>query len=530
MCNRPHRSGKNPEHFLKSYCNPFYRVVSYPPDAGIERMGTTETVKSFAKGRVAIIDDEAAMGHILVKALGLEGYSATAFTDPKKALAAIDAEPPDLILTDVKMPGMNGRELLRVMRETHPKIPVLIMSAFGTIEDAVGMVKEGAFTYITKPFQHDHLAHQVGLAMRQRSLEREVTELRETAQTQSRVKGIIGGSKALARVRELISRAARTDSAVLVTGESGVGKELVAREIHLQSARSNHSFVAVNCPAIPVTLIESELFGFEKGAFTGADRAKPGLIESSAGGTLFLDEIGEIPGEIQAKLLRVIQEREVQRLGAIRPTPVDLRIIAATNRDLDAEVKAKRFRADLYYRLKVLLIEIPPLRERREDIPDLARYFLTDAAKRFSREALAMSDDLLSRLESHDWPGNIREMENLIERMVAMGAENNLTLNDLPEDVHLAMTRRKRAMGDAVDYSLPSEIHWPENYREAREEFERSYLKQILHVTGGKIALAARLSGLSRRHLYEKLETLGIEKPAKDREGETAAEEERNEK
>ncbi|MBI3736490.1 sigma-54-dependent Fis family transcriptional regulator [Candidatus Sumerlaeota bacterium] len=459
------------------------------------------------RARIMVIDDEPAMGHILAKRLTLDGYAALAYSDPSAALAAIPADQPDLILTDVRMPGLSGKELLRLIKRDFPLIPVLVMSAYGTIEDAVAMLRGGAYNYITKPFQHDDLAHQIELALDHRNLEREVRRLSEAAGS-APPRSIVGASKGIESVRELIRRAAHTDSAVLITGESGVGKELVAREIHRQSARGSRPFVAVNCPAIPSALIESELFGHEKGAFTGADHSRLGVIESSAGGTLFLDEIGELPVEVQAKLLRVLQEHEVQRLGGLRPIPVDLRIIAATNRDLEREVKARRFRADLYYRLKVIIIRVPPLRERLDDIPELARHLAAGAGRHLGKGEVKLAPEVIRRFQTYSWPGNIREMENVITRLLAMNSSAEITGRDLPADL---MSAAEPSSG-GVQYALPASVNWPENYLHARDQFERSYLKQLMRISGGKMAVAARISGLSRRHLYEKFEKLGMNK------------------
>lgn len=455
--------------------------------------------------RVLIVDDEAAMGHILVKSLEADGLEAVSYTSPTEALEAIPAEQPDVIVTDVRMPEMTGRDLLTRLTDEYPEIPVLVMTAFGTIEDAVEMLKSGAFNYLTKPFQHATLLHLIQQASVQRRLMQENIRLSQPVSPVDDGRLIIGQSRSLGEVRHLIERAAQTDSTVLVTGESGVGKELVAREIHRLSGRADKRFVAVNCPAIPVNLIESELFGFERGAFTGANEPKMGLIELSGGGTLFLDEIGELPLAVQAKLLRVIQEREILRLGALRPSPVDLRIVAATNRVLENEVKSKNFREDLFYRLKVVTIDVPPLRERRDDIPELAKHFLERIGRRNGRPGLTINEDVVQKLQRHDWPGNIRELENSLERMTAMSPATEFTLDDLPADFAESQIATD-------DTSSPAEIRWPIDFKEAREVFEKSYFDQIIKESGGNMTKAARLSGISRRHLYEKMDKLGIDR------------------
>lgn len=459
-----------------------------------------------SKGRIMIVDDEEGMGRILAKSLALEGYAAIPFTDPRKAFAAIREEQPDLILTDVRMPGMTGHELLHEIKADYPDLPVLIMTAFGTVEDAVDALRNGAFNYITKPFQQDHLQHQIALALRQQQLERENSRLSGLTGTEAPSRSIVGQSATVNRVRTIIERAAETESPVLVTGESGVGKELVAREIHRRSRRRRGRFVALNCPAIPESLIESEMFGYERGAFTGADEAKIGLIELSGGGTLFLDEIGELPTKLQAKLLRVIQEHEVQRLGGLRPIPVDLRIVAATNRDLEKEVEVGRFRSDLFYRLNVLRIEVPPLRERREDIPELSQFVLGRIARKFNRPGAKLSPAVAETLQRYEWPGNIRELENVLERMVILSDGPELLPGTLPPEV------RPGRDSEPPDSSPATPEKWPEKYKAAKERFERSYLEQILAAEDGSVSRAARRAGISRRNFYEKLEKYGIRK------------------
>ncbi len=453
-----------------------------------------------------IVDDEEGMGRILAKSLILEGYEASSYTEPLKALGAIKSEQPDLILTDVRMPRMTGHELLKAIKEDYPDLPVLIMTAFGTVEDAVDALRAGAFNYITKPFQQDHLQHQIALALRQRQLERENSRLSGLAGAESPERSIIGQSEAVEKVRTLIQRAAETSSPVLITGDSGVGKELVAREIHRRSARHRGRFVALNCPAIPESLIESEMFGFERGAFTGADESKIGLIELSAGGTLFLDEIGELPGNLQAKLLRVLQEHEIQRLGGLRPIPVDLRVVAATNRDLEREVEVGRFRSDLFYRLNVLRIAVPPLRERLEDVGALSDFILGRIARKLNRPGAQISDEVREALARYSWPGNIRELENVLERMLILGDGPQLSASALPPEL-------KPGAAPLPDQdSSGKTVAWPENYKAAKEQFERSYLEQLLEKEKASVSRAAKRAGISRRSFYEKMEKYDIKR------------------
>jgi len=462
-------------------------------------------------GRILIVDDERGMGEILIKSLKLEGLEATAYTDPRAALAAIPSDQPDVILTDVRMPGMTGMELLDAVCRDYPDIPVIVMTAYGTIEDAVATLKAGAFNYITKPFQQEDLLHQLRLAARQRQLELEVARLSEPRAEEEVARKIIGSSAGLAQVREMISRAASTDSAVLINGESGVGKELVAREIHAQSARKNQAFVAINCPAIPVTLIESEMFGHERGAFTGASEPKMGLIELSGGGTLFLDEIGELPLELQPKLLRTLQEREVQRLGGLSPLPVDLRVVSATNRDLEEEIEAGNFRPDLFYRLHVIRIEVPPLRERTEDLAELADYYIDRICRRFNRPVARLEDDALLALKQYRWPGNIREYANVLERMLIFTEGDVLGLDSIPRELRPKDTDRLLGVKTSALTSSGGTLKaLPDDYKQAREAFEREYLEALLKRYGGNVTEAAKRSGISRRNLYERLDKYGL--------------------
>lgn len=459
-----------------------------------------------------IVDDEVAMGRILVKSLTADGFTAVSYADPVEALAAIESQQPDIILTDVRMPNMTGQEVLQKVKAEYPEMPVLIMTAFGTIEDAVDALKAGAFNYITKPFQHANLVHQIELALEHTHLKQENIKLSDQRIPQLEARSIIGSSSGLKRVKELITRAAQTDSAVFVTGDSGVGKELVAREIHRQSNRREGRFVVVNCPAIPVTLLESELFGYERGAFTGADRPKMGSLELADGGTVFMDEVAELPVELQVKLLRTLQEHEVQRLGGLRQIPVDFRIITATNRDLDEEIKEGRFRLDFYYRLNVIPIHVPPLRQRPEDLRELVEFFLARIGRRLNRAGLTLTDEALDFFRDYSWPGNIRELENTLERMVVFSSGNNLGKADIP-------TNLAPSLKEAKPLDSAPDLQWEEQpslrarvFKDAKEDFERQYLKRLLKECDGNVALASRTSGISRRTLYEKFVKLGLTK------------------
>ncbi|MCL5269665.1 MAG: sigma-54 dependent transcriptional regulator [bacterium] len=456
------------------------------------------------RGRVVIFDDEIAMGRILVKALGMEGFEAQAFTNPVEGLAALGGLQADVLLTDIRMPGMDGMQVLERMGRDYPDVPVLILTAYGTVEGAVSAMQAGAFNYITKPFQQSNLVAQIERAIEHRRMTQANIRLSEHLAEGAAPREIIGRSAAIQRVRQMIERTAPTMSSVLITGRSGVGKELVARAIHAQSPRRARPFVAINCPSISPGLIESEMFGYERGAFTGADRSKMGLVELAQGGTLFLDEIAELPGDIQVKLLRLLQEREIQRVGGLKQIRVDLRLVAATNRDLTAEMAAGRFREDLYYRINVVNIEIPDLSERVEDIPLLAVHFLERMSRRLRRSGLRLTPAVLASLTAYSWPGNVRELENILERAVVLSPTPEIDVADVFPSGDPATARAPPSSTPA-----PPVPAWPIDYHEARLRFEREYLRHLLE-RAGNITRAAQLSGISRRNLYDKLEKAGL--------------------
>ncbi|MGB9691863.1 MAG: sigma-54-dependent transcriptional regulator [Candidatus Sumerlaeaceae bacterium] len=457
--------------------------------------------------QILVVDDEEGMCTILRKVLTQEGYSVQTFTRPNEALSWLQNSPTDIVISDLKMPELSGMDLLRAVRRLSPATNVILMTAYGTIESAIEAMREGAYDYITKPFKLEEL-----LLIVERAAER--TRLREKNEALTRTLArpfepaeLVGESAPMCELRALIAKIAPTDAAVLLRGESGTGKELVARAIHRHSRRADAPFVAINCASIPETLLESELFGYEKGAFTGADRPKMGLVEVANGGTLFLDEIGDLPMPLQAKVLRMLQEKEVQRVGGLRPIKVDVRLIAATNRDLEAAIRDRVFRQDLYYRLNVISLHLPPLRERIGDIPLLVAHFAAKAARKLNRSVPRFSPAALDALKKYPFPGNVRELENLIERLLILGDGDEIALADLPSDVR---NTPSVADGAKSGQTLPFAAL---DYRKAREEFERAYLHHLIEATGGNVSEAARLSGLSRRHLYEKFERLGIRLP-----------------
>ncbi len=471
---------------------------------------TIEAIDKVYKGSIVVIDDEPDMCTVLTKSLNIEGYHVTSFTNPLKALDYIQKYKPDVVLTDIRMDELNGMEVLKRIKEQDQTIAVVMITAFGTIENAIEAMKRGAFHYLRKPFKRNEVIAVVEKAIEFKRLGEENISFTEHLSHLYKDVQIIGDSEAMQRIKSLINKIAQTDSSVLIYGESGTGKELVAKAIHNASPRVNKRFVAINCASIPETLIESELFGYEKGAFTGAVKMKMGLIEVANSGTLFLDEIGDLPTNLQAKILRVLQEREIQRIGGIKQIPVDIRLLAATNRDLKTEMEQGNFRRDLFYRLNVINIKIPPLRERPEDIPALVEFFLKKYARSPNAPFPSFSGDAMEALKQYHWNGNVRELENIIERLMVLVDKDVIEVEDLPPDI--AGQARLEPGGDAFDY------------RSARDHFERQYLIDLLERCEGNVSAAARIAGLSRRNLYDKIERFGIN--ADEHKKKTPAEEE----
>ncbi|MGI8907722.1 MAG: sigma-54-dependent transcriptional regulator [Candidatus Sumerlaeaceae bacterium] len=471
----------------------------------------SETVASSPRrASIVVVDDEENMGKILSRILELEGYHVNAFSNPTAAVEHLRKTPPDLVITDMRMPELTGLDVLREAKAANSHTNVIVMTAYSSVETAVEAMRAGAFDYITKPFKTDELVLSVGKAVANTRLLEENEVLTETLHRQVGVDSeLVGTSPPLNTVKQIISKAAPSDAAVLIRGESGTGKELVAKSIHRQSPRRKKRFVAINCASIPENLLESELFGYEKGAFTGADRTKMGLIELAQGGTLFLDEIGELPLPLQAKLLRVLQEREIQRVGGLHTIPIDVRLLAATNRDLKAAIAQKQFREDLYYRLDVIQVTMPPLRERPADIPVLTIHFLEKLCRRMNRKQCSISEEAQQALMRYPFPGNVRELENVIERTIVLCSCERIELHDIPADIR-GYTEKFGATAEQADSAFQNGGLPTLEYRYAKDAFERSYLQRAIAAARGNISEAARMTGLSRRHFYEKLEKLGI--------------------
>ena len=454
-------------------------------------------------GRVLVVDDEPDMVENCARILRRAGYQCLTSCDPREALALVESDEPDLLITDLKMPGMDGMELLRRAREVDPALPVILITAFATIESAVAAIKDGAFDYLPKNFSVDQLRVAVERGLRQRELQVENLNLKSQLRGSLGFENIIGRSPAMAQVFELVRKAARSDANILVRGESGTGKELIARAVHANSPRVAQAFVPVDCAALSEQLLESELFGHERGAFTGAVKSKRGLMEVADRGTLFLDEIAELPVSLQVKLLRALQERQLRRVGGTSLIDVDVRVVSATNRDLRDLIGKGQFREELYYRVNVIEIPLPPLRERAGDVKLLAHAFL----KRYGQERVrGFADDVLAALEAYAWPGNVRELQNVIERACALADGGTITRRDFPEYILSGVgPAAVSAMGEqAAGLGLPRGEALP--LREAKEKWmqvlEASYLRDLLERHGGNISAAAKAAGIDRKTFH----------------------------
>ncbi len=448
-----------------------------------------------AKGKILIVDDDASIRKVLGFILEESGYAVRTTESPREALSIVEGDRPDLVLTDIKMPGMDGIALLNHLKKIDESVPVIILTAFGTVETAVEAMKLGATDYLTKPISRDELTLTVRKTLRMRELERENVTLKESLEEKFHFDKIVGFSPAMHRVFDVMRKVAGTDASVLITGESGTGKELVARAIHFASPRRTARLVTVNCAAIPGELLESELFGHVKGAFTGAIRNKEGKFHLAHRGSIFLDEIGSLPRALQAKLLRALQEKEVQRVGGEETEIVDVRVIAATNRPLPALIRKGEFREDLFYRLNVVPIALPPLRERASDIPPLVSHFLTQYGR---GRTLALSDDAMTRLQSYTWPGNVRELENFCERISLMTAEDLIDATAVKAQIDV-MSKEQGEIARPEQMTLP--------------EIERQAVVDALARCDWNQSRAARVLGIPRHVILYRIKKFRISRP-----------------
>ena len=506
--------------------------------------------------RILVADDEPNLRRVLGAILLREGYDVLQASDGEEALGLADRGV-DVVITDLRMPRVDGMEVLRQMVARHPDVPVIMITAHGSVDSAVEAVKLGAFDYVEKPFEQEHIRQIVAKAVRQsEALRRAPRTLGAADVSQHGRFGIVGESASMRQIFQVIEKVADTPSTVLITGESGTGKELVAKALHEHSSRAGHPFIKINCAAIPKTLMESELFGYEKGAFTGAVGSKPGRFELADAGTLFLDEIGEIPVEMQVKLLRALQESEFERVGGIKTIKVNVRLITATNRDLEKEIKSGNFREDLFYRLNVVPLHIPPLRDRREDIPLLTEHIVRKFNERLKKQIVGIDHDALERLVAYGWPGNIRELENVLERTLLFCDFPRIRLRDLPTDIAqgtaAAAAAAAASAASQVSSAPGSPMFLPASLsgqpfgqpfgqpgsasmsapavpsvavnqslkdivRAETERVERELILRALDETGGNVTQAAKLLRISRKSLQMKMKEFGLRERPDDR-------------
>ncbi len=468
-----------------------------------------QTAKQNSRVKILIVDDKEQMRDVLRKFLAAEGYAVETAADGKDALRKFAANSFELVLSDIKMPAMDGAELLAEILKINPQAVVILMTAFGSIEAAVEAIKRGAADYVSKPFQMEDVLFRVARALKERRLEKRVAELETEIKRQTAAQKIIGSSSPIKRLKQIIQRIAPTNDTVLITGETGTGKELVARALHEASNRNRKNFVALDCSSIPETLIEAELFGHEKGTFTGATESRAGLFESVAGGTLFLDEVETLSLAVQAKLLRVLQEKKFRRVGGRVDIEFQARVIAASNQNLTEMIEAEKFRRDLFYRLNVLPIEIPPLRERREDLPEIVAYLLAKRSRELKTEKFKITTKALQILANHEWRGNVRELENVIAYVTALGGML-IDAADLPAQFQNSNSK----------FHIPESIfqisdgegqRTKHNEQRTLADVEKNHILQTLESVGGNRVQAAKTLGVNRRTLYNKLRQYEIE-------------------
>jgi two-component system, NtrC family, response regulator AtoC len=451
------------------------------------------------KAKVLIVDDDTSMCELLAEGLAQHGYEASWNASPQRALTQLSEQDFDVVLTDVNMRDMSGLELCQKATEAHPELPVIVITAFGSMETAVQAIRAGAYDFITKPFDIDVVAIAIERAVKHGALTRAVKRLQRAVDESRRFDELLGASPAMKEVYDLLERVGDSESTVLISGESGTGKELVARALHRRSKRSAGPFVAINCAAMPEQLLESELFGHTKGAFTDARSARPGLFVQAKGGTIFLDEIGDMPVGLQPKLLRALQERTVRPVGGDTETAIDVRVVAASNRDLETAIEERKFREDLYYRINVIHVELPPLRARGADVLLLASHYLQRFAAQSQKDVRSLDSEAAEKLSAYAWPGNVRELANCMERAVALTRNETIGVGDLPEKI-----RNYRSSHVLVAATDPTELV-------PMEEVEKRYILRVLEAVGGNKTLAAQVLGLDRKTLYRKLDRYGSE-------------------
>ena len=447
---------------------------------------------------ILVVDDEPKLREVLAAALQELGYQTRTAESGAAALEQFENDPVDLVLSDLRMPGMSGQQLLAELRRRAPNVPVVLMTAYGTVKDAVQAIKDGAFDYISKPFEIDELEATIAKALRMYTALSDNLRLREELEGRYRFENLVGASPAFHKVIEAITEVCESRASVLISGESGTGKEMVARAIHFNSSRRGGPFVAINCAAIPEGLLESELFGHVKGAFTGAVSPRQGRFAQADGGTLFLDEIGDMPMALQAKILRVLQERSFEPVGSANSRSTDVRILAATNKDLREAVRNGGFRSDLYYRLNVFPIDVPPLRARREDIPLLVEHSAHELAQHMGKPQPSFTQAALRAMQDYAWPGNVRELQNCIERAIIVAKGSSVDVGDLPQDLFTQSPGSHEAV--RIPSSLDAEL----------ERLEREFILEALQRTAGIQVKAAELLGVSERSLWHRVKKLGI--------------------
>lgn len=456
--------------------------------------------------QILLVDDQVSFSHHIEVLLEQEGYEVTVADTPELALQALSEKTFDIILTDMKMPGMDGLELFKASRKIDPNISGIIMTAFGSISSAVTSIKEGITDYIQKPFEPEALLMAVEKTLRERGMLREIRDLRKEVDQRYAFGNIIGKNHKMKSIFDLIQKIAPSDARVFITGETGVGKELVAKAIHFNSNRKNKPFVGINCGALVETLLETELFGHEKGAFTGAIRTKRGKFEYAQGGTLFLDEVGEISAGLQVKLLRITQEKKLERVGGNLPIDVDVRIISATNQDIEKKIKSGEFRLELFFRLNVVPIHIPPLRERIDDIPFLVNHFICIFNKKFNKKIREISTHEMSRLMQHNWPGNVRELENVLERAFVT------TDDDIIDNIIFSHEIKEISNHATNSYPVNTDIPFKVARAMVEKRFEKRYIQEALKRYEGNVSLAAKKTGINPRTLWRKLKEHSIDR------------------